>query len=548
MDFSIRSDLMDVVKRWLSANPATAHSLGIHEYDGLLPDYSKERIAARINELEEDIEYVRMLPAKTKLEQFELDLVRLRLEEELFYLSEYREFEENPLVYIFPLTMIETSYVARSFETVDNRIQSIISIEKQIPRYLEIARENLKDSLPTAKVNMGMQFLKGVMTFLKDNLISFIVQTENENLINEWSEANIRAVGALSEFFDALAKDYLPKSHDDFAMGAEKFSKLLSKTESIDLDLDYLLAVGEEDLERNYSAMMEILAEKGNDFIKQVQNDHPSATDLIPTVLKSLERTRDFLIEKDVVTLPTTEQCAVVPTPKFARGFAFAAMSTPGPFEKDEVSEAYYWVTPPDPSWPEEKRKEFLRFFSHAFLEMVTVHEVWPGHYLQLLYNRKAESDLIKMFARSVTMIEGYAHYAEEMVYNEGYEPFDRTKLHVGQLLGALIRNCRYIAAIKMHAKGMTVQEAKDLFIEKGFMTEPAAMVEASRGTVNPMYLNYTLGKLLIKKLRKDYEKEQGEKFSLKRFHDELLSYGSPPITLLRRVMLQNPGSEEDLL
>ncbi len=539
---------MDVVKRWLSANPATAHSLGIHEYDGLLPDYSKERIAARINELEEDIEYVRMLPAKTKLEQFELDLVRLRLEEELFYLSEYREFEENPLVYIFPLTMIETSYVARSFETVDNRIQSIISIEKQIPRYLEIARENLKDSLPTAKVNMGMQFLKGVMTFLKDNLISFIVQTENENLINEWSEANIRAVGALSEFFDALAKDYLPKSHDDFAMGAEKFSKLLSKTESIDLDLDYLLAVGEEDLERNYSAMMEILAEKGNDFIKQVQNDHPSATDLIPTVLKSLERTRDFLIEKDVVTLPTTEQCAVVPTPKFARGFAFAAMSTPGPFEKDEVSEAYYWVTPPDPSWPEEKRKEFLRFFSHAFLEMVTVHEVWPGHYLQLLYNRKAESDLIKMFARSVTMIEGYAHYAEEMVYNEGYEPFDRTKLHVGQLLGALIRNCRYIAAIKMHAKGMTVQEAKDLFIEKGFMTEPAAMVEASRGTVNPMYLNYTLGKLLIKKLRKDYEKEQGEKFSLKRFHDELLSYGSPPITLLRRVMLQNPGSEEDLL
>lgn len=489
-----------------------------------------------------------MLPAKTKLEQFELDLVRLRLEEELFYLSEYREFEENPLVYIFPLTMIETSYVARSFETVDNRIQSIISIEKQIPRYLEIARENLKDSLPTAKVNMGMQFLKGVMTFLKDNLISFIVQTENENLINEWSEANIRAVGALSEFFDALAKDYLPKSHDDFAMGAEKFSKLLSKTESIDLDLDYLLAVGEEDLERNYSAMMEILAEKGNDFIKQVQNDHPSATDLIPTVLKSLERTRDFLIEKDVVTLPTTEQCAVVPTPKFARGFAFAAMSTPGPFEKDEVSEAYYWVTPPDPSWPEEKRKEFLRFFSHAFLEMVTVHEVWPGHYLQLLYNRKAESDLIKMFARSVTMIEGYAHYAEEMVYNEGYEPFDRTKLHVGQLLGALIRNCRYIAAIKMHAKGMTVQEAKDLFIEKGFMTEPAAMVEASRGTVNPMYLNYTLGKLLIKKLRKDYEKEQGEKFSLKRFHDELLSYGSPPITLLRRVMLQNPGSEEDLL
>ncbi len=548
MDFSIRKDLHGVVQRWLSANPSTAHSLGIHEYDGFLPDYSKERIEKRVEELKNDIEYVSRLPFKNKFEEFELELVRMRLEEELFYLTEHREFEENPLIYIFPLTMIETSYVARSFDTVENRIRSIISMEKQIPRYLMTAKENLKQSLPSAKLNMAMQFLKGVMTFLKDNLISFIVQADDEDLIQEWSEANIRAVGALSEFFDSLAKDYLPKSHDDFAMGAEKFSKLLSKTESINLDLDYLLKVGEEDLESNYYEMKKILDERGADYIHAVQNDHPSEEDLIPTVLKSLDRTRDFLIKKDIVTLPTTQQCNVVPTPKFARGFAFAAMSTPGPFEKDEASEAYYWVTPPDPAWPEEKRKDFLRFFSHAFLEMVTIHEVWPGHYLQLLYNRSAESDLIKMFARSVTMIEGYAHYTEEMVYEEGYDPFDRTKLHVGQLLGALIRNCRYVAAIKMHTKGMTVQEAKQLFMEKAFMTEPAAMVEASRGTVNPMYLNYTLGKLLIKKLRRDYEQEKGGEFNLKTFHDSLLSYGSPPISLLRKMMLQNPGSEQDLL
>lgn len=548
MDFSIREDLEGVVRRWLEANPTTAHSLGIHEYDGRLPDYSQMRIQARIKELKEDISFLNGLPAKNQFEEYELELVRLRLEEELFYLSEHKEYEENPVIYIFPLTLIETSYVARGFDTLESRIRSIISIEREIPSFLKNAKKNLKDSLPSAKVNMAMQFLKGVITFLKDNLISFIVQTDDESLIEEWSIVNIDAVGALSEFFDALAKEYLPHSHDDFAMGSEKFSKLLAKTEFIDLDLDYLLKVGEEDLEKNYSEMMKIIDAKGREYIDQVQNDHPDEANLIPTVIASLERTRDFLLEADIVTLPTTKQCEVVPTPEFARGFAFAAMSTPGPFEPEEVSEAYYWVTPPDPAWPEKKKKEFLKFFSHAFLEMVTIHEVWPGHYLQLLYNRQAKSDLIKMFARSITMIEGYAHYTEEMVYEQGYEPFDRTKLRVGQLLGALIRNCRYVAAIRMHAKGMTVDEAKDLFMNKAFMTEPAATVEASRGTINPMYLNYTLGKLLIKKLRTDYEKEKGELFNLKEFHDKLLNYGSPPITLLRKIMLENPGDEEDLL
>ncbi len=548
MEFNIRDEFKPIVNRWLKANPMAAHILGIHEYDGQLPDYSPQFITKRIQELNEDLKILDAIPAPDSKDSFEKGLIQLKLEEELFRLTEYREYEENPVVYVFPLALIETSYVSRSFDSIDNRIKSIISIEKQIPDFLKTARENLKESLPAPKITMAVQFLKGIITFLKDNLISFIVKSDDESLIQEWSEVNLSAVAALADFFEDLNNIYLPKSHNNFAMGKEKFLKLLAKTEFVNLDLEHLLKVGEDNLEKNYKQLVAILQEKGKEYLSQVQNECPSEDQLLPWVSESLNRTRNFIIQADLVTLPTTEQCKVIQTPEFARGFAFAAMSTPGPFEKDEASEAYYWVTPPDPNWPEMKKKEFLKFFSKAFLEMVTIHEVWPGHYLQLLYNKTTESDITKLFARSTTMIEGYAHYAEEMVYDAGYEPFDRTKLKVGQLLGALIRNCRYVAAIKMHTMGMTVEEAKQLFMEKAMMTEPSATIEANRGTINPMYLNYTLGKLLILKLREDYKKEKGEHYSLKEFHDTMLKHGSPPITLLRKVMLENPGDENDIL
>ena len=172
---------------------------------------------------------------------------------------------------------------------------------------------------------------------------------------------------------------------------------------------------------------------------------------------------------------PTDEQTTVVHTPEFARSFAFAAMSTPGPFEVEEASEAYYWITPPDANWPVERQTKFLEFFNKPFLEVVTIHEVWPGHYLQLLYNKKAKSDIAKMFSRSIAMIEGWGHYTEEMMYEVGYEPFDRKMLHVGQLLGALQRNVRYVSAIKMHCKGMTVEESKKMFMKKAFLGEDNA-------------------------------------------------------------------------
>jgi len=541
----VNEEIKGIVDRWLAANPGAAHGLGIHRYDGRLPNFSLETISLRLQQIQGDLYKVDTLLQKAgdKVQQFERTLIRYSLLTEKFRLTEEKAFEDNPLEYIFPLAIVETSYASRSFDTIEKRIESIISIENAIPQFLNTAVENLNEKLSTVKVSMSIQFLKGILSYFKDRLIAFVVQTDDEILIEKWSQTNIMACDALSNFLDKLENEYLPKSTSEFKLGEEKFLKMLNMTENVDLDVDTLLKIGEEDLERNYNKMRNLLEMRGADFLQKVRSDHSSVESLLNDARGGLDRTRDWLTEGDIVDLPTDRQCEVIDTPEFARSFGFAAMNTPGPFESPEASEAYYWVTPPDNKWPKEKQEEFLQFFSRGFMETVTIHEVWPGHYLQLLYNRESKSEISKIFARSITMIEGWAHYCEEMIYESGYAPFDRDILHAGQLMGALIRNCRYIAAVKMHCRDMSVEEAKELFMRKGFMSEPTATIEARRGTVNPMYLNYSLGKFLIKKLREDYKNEQGSNFSLKKFHNLLLSYGSPPIVALRKLLIENQNA-----
>lgn len=283
--------------------------------------------------------------------------------------------------------------------------------------------------------------------------------------------------------------------------------------------------------------------------MRKVQNIHPEPQNLLEYVRETNNLAKLFLQQNDLVIIPTDDQCQVTEMPKAMREFAFAAMNTPGPFEPPEAKEAYYWVTPIEPTWSEARVKEHLQFFNDAFINNVTVHEAWPGHYLQLLWSNKTQSTIAKMFAHSYSMIEGWGLYSEEMMFQQGFRPLDSADTyHVGQLIGALVRSIRYISAIKMHCQGMSVAESKQLFMEKAYLTEHNAEIEANRGTFDPMYLNYNLGKLLIKKLLQDYKVEKGDKFSLKQFHDELLSYGSPPITILRNMVLENPGSTADIL
>lgn len=535
-----------IIEKWKRANPIKCHYLGIHDYDGIFPEYTESTVSNRISEIIEDLRQLERLsePYKAdKFSNFEYYLVKLALETELFELKDREEFKDSPLEFIRPLTLVEGSFTKRSFAPLEDRISLIIKFERKIPDFLVQAKNILKKSLPRAKIFMSLQFLPGIINFFSSDLESFIVQTHDKTKLETWQSVNDNAIVAMKDFSKLLQEEYMPRAHSNFALGEEKFSELLKKTEFVDVSIDRLLEIGEQDLEQNYNRLKEILDERGGQkYLEKIQHDYPAPKELLTMAQQTLDRTRQFVIDSNIVAIPTDEQCKVIETPEYARKFAFAAMNTPGPFEVPEASEAYYYITPPDPSWDEDQTQKFMTFFNKPFLEMVTVHEAWPGHYLQLLYNKASKSDISKLFARSITMIEGWAHYCEEMVLEQGYEPFDKTNLEIGQLFGALVRNCRYIAAIKMHCKNMSIDEAKKLFKEKGFMTERNAEVEARRGTINPMYLNYTLGKLLLKKLRDDYIKQLGDNFSLRDFHDKLLSYGSPPIIALREILLEDPG------
>lgn len=539
-----------IIERWKIGNPGFSHGLGFHEFDGLLEDYTRSGNENRINEIKADLEAINAMDKPVeKMPRYEYDLLKSILEVELYLRDVEQEFFISPIPYIFGwfggIGAVETSYTQRSFAPIDDRIRSIIRIEQAIPEFLNNAKENLKGlKMSKVKLMMSLDILSGKISYFSDELIEFITQSGDGVLIEEWSQVNIKAVDALNDFFNFI-KSNLENSVEEFALGEDKFMEMLKYTEKVDTTVERLLEIGEADLETNLQYLRKILDEKGENYIARVMSNHPTVEELIPEVERSLDRTRQFLLDNDLVTIPSKDQCKVIYTPKSERKFAFAAMNTPGPFEVPEAREAYYWVTPPDPEWNEDKQKEFLTAFNRASLENTTVHEAWPGHYLQLLYNNQTESDIAKMFAISYSLIEGWGLYCEELIYEQGYQPpFDRSEYRVGQLIDALIRNVRYIVAIKMHCRGMSVEEAKTMFIQKAFMTELNATIEANRGTIDPMYLNYTLGKIMIKKLRDDYRKEKGENFNLKEFHDKLLSFGSPPITVLRNIMLKNPSSE----
>jgi uncharacterized protein (DUF885 family) len=249
----------------------------------------------------------------------------------------------------------------------------------------------------------------------------------------------------------------------------------------------------------------------------------------------------------------------VTETPQYLRATSFASMDTPGPFET-KATEAYYYVTPPEKNWSAQQKEEWLTSFNYYTTDIVSIHEVYPGHYVQFLHlNASSATKLEKIFG-SYAFIEGWAHYAEQMMVDEGFGAngpggsaqsngsVQAAKYRLAQIDEALLRACRFCVSIKMHCKKMSVDEATRFFRDNCYYEEKPARQEAMRGTFDPEYLYYTLGKLEILKLREDYRKQQGTKFTLRKFHDEILRHGAPPVRLLREVLLTDRSIWEKAL
>jgi uncharacterized protein (DUF885 family) len=349
----------------------------------------------------------------------------------------------------------------------------------------------------------------------------------------------------LSEFQRFLKDELLGRSQGDYRLGAEHLRLQLLYEDMLDIPLDRLLQIGTADLRANQQQFQRTAAKidaqrTPTEVLAEMTRNHPTPDKLLEEVRNGLEDLRRFITTREILTLPSPVLPLVRETPPYKRTGSWASINAPGPLEST-ATETYYFVTLPDPSWPERRVEEHLQSFSRPALVNLSIHEAYPGHYTQSLWMQRAPSK-VRQLLECDSNVEGWAHYAEQMLLDEGYGNGD-PQLRLAQLHDALLRNARAIVAIELHTGRMTYEEAIEFFVREGYQTRTAATLEVQRGTRGPGYLLYTFGKLAILKLREDYRKLRGDKFSLDEFHDEFLKQGAPPIKLIRRVMLGDDGS-----
>lgn len=532
----------DYLQAFYQFSPHTAVYLGLHAYDGQAPPRGAAAIQARRRALDQFRARADAIAAArlTPEDAHDQTLLSLAIEDERFRWGEWRVQERNPLIYMDAVDL--SLYIDRDFAPLDERVAALTRHATQAPDVLADGRAQLRAPLARPVLETAIEAFSGQATYLRGELSDTIATAPSASVVTAARAAVERLAAATDEFVQALEAQKATAG-DDFALGAELFGKMLRYGEMVDLPLDRLLAVGEADLARNRARLVEVArqldpAATPAQVLDRLSESHPTADSLVPDTAATLDAIRQFIEERQVITIPSSVPAIVKPTPTYMRwGFAF--MSSPGPFES-KATEAYYYVTPVEEHWSAEEKDAWLRRFDYHTLKDVSVHEVYPGHYVHFQHAQKVTRPL-RQVLMSYSFIEGWAHYCEQMMVEAGYEGHD-PRLEAAQLREALLRNSRFVCAIGMHTGQMTLDEATAVFQRETFLEELPARKEAVRGTFDPGYLNYTLGKLLLLKLRENLRAKQGAAFSLKAFNDACLAYGAPPVPLLRCALL---GTED---
>jgi uncharacterized protein (DUF885 family) len=553
----------EYIKGYFAARPLLGTAIGLHEYDGKITDYNRLALDAELSRLRRfDDRLAKFdLDKLSQRQSIDLRILQAAIKKEIFQRQDLAIYERNPMVYARAADV--NIYVKRNFAPLEDRVRSIVAIESQVPNIVIAAKTNLDPVLPRPYVQLAMQIAKASADFLRKNLVEAIAGLKDDRLNGEFQESNRKAAAALSDYAGWLERERLPKASDDFALGEEKFRRLLSETELVDLPPEKILELGMSELKKEqaaFAAAAKVIdpSKSPVEVFKEIQNEHPTAQTLLPDMAKNLEEIRKFVISHKLITIPSDVRARVKETPSYRRATSFASMDTPGAFEK-RATEAYYYVTPPENNWPEKQKEEWLTAFNYYTADMISIHEVYPGHYVQFLRLNASPASKVEKIFGSYAFIEGWAHYCEKMMIDEGYgsptgdkpteEELKRAaKYRMAQADEAMLRSCRLCVAIKMHTQKMTVDQAAKFFQDNCYYEQKPAHTEAMRGTFDPLYLNYTLGKLEILKLRDDYKAQEGEKFSLQQFHNRLLNHGMPPIRLLREIMLKDKSKWPDVL
>jgi len=534
-------------------SPTAGTSAGLHEYDTQLEDYSAAGMQKNIAALHDyEKKFMAIDPKALDAEpaadyQILLNSIRANL----LQLEVIRGWEKNPDNYSSGITGSIFTIMERPYAPVNTRLRSAIEREKQIPQVFVEARKNLKNP-PHIYTEIALQQIDGLVSFFQSDVPTAFADATDADAKAEFAKTNAAVIDALKSYGEWMKSDLLPRSNGDFRYGSDNFSKALAYNEMVDIPLDHLLQIGLDDLHKNQAEFARVAKEidptkTPQQELAELATMHPAPDKLLQTFHDRFDSEIGFIRSHHIITIPSDVQPTLEETPPFERATTQASMDPPGAFETHSTK-AYFNVTLPDPKWDAAKTNEYMAAFNTGTIVSTSVHEAYPGHYVQFLWQNQFPSNIRKLIGAN-TNIEGWAHYCEQMMLDEGYgkvvakDAREEKLIRLGQLQDALLRDARFVVAIRIHTGvggALSIEQAEDFFVKEGYQARPIAEVETKRGTADALYLYYTLGKLEIMKLREDVKKKQGAAFNLQQFHDNFMHQGFAPIKVIRKTMLHD--------
>ncbi len=536
-------------------NPSQATQLGLHQYDVQLEDYSAASIGREIAALHEWQRKIAAIPADGLDQEPAADreILLNQIKSQLLQLEVIRGWEKNPDLYSSGITGSVFSLMERPYAPVNTRLRAAIDREKQMPAVFAVARANLKNP-PKIYTEIALEQIDGLVSFFQKDVPEAFATADDVDAKAEFARTNAAVVTALQSYAQWMKADLLPRSTGDFRYGADTYAKALSYNEMVDTPLPQLLQTGLDDLHKNQAEFARIAKEidptkTPQQELAELATIHPAPDHLLGSFHDRFASEIAFIHAKNIITIPSTVEPTLEETPPFERATTQASMDPPGPFETHSTK-ALFNVTLPNPAWSAARTNEYMAAFNVGTIVSTSVHEAYPGHYVQFLYQPQFPSTIRKVIGAN-TYIEGWAHYCEQMMLDQGYNAVgvgakderESKLIRLGQLQDALLRDARFVVAIRMHTGvggALTIPQAEDFFVTEGYQARPIAEVETKRGTADALCLYYTLGKLEISKLRADVMAKQGSAFSLQQFHDALMKQGPAPLKVIRKAMLGN--------
>ena len=521
--------------------PSQASLDGVHLHDDLLEDLSRPAIDTHVHALAGFGRRLRQMdPASLPpTERVEHTIVTANIEARMFELEVVRGSDRNPQIYADTLGTSLASQALFAYAPEPERARRVVSKLRQVPRLVQAATDNIKDC-PGIFVKIGLETWRGTLKFVESDLPRAFSELDDLHILGDLADASTEASHAIQGYINYLENELAPRAKASFRLGRENFEKKLKLEEGITLSAERLLAIALRELHEVQEEFRKVAGRlNGGDPMaawRQTKEQHPEPGQLVAVAQAQVKELAEFLQRQPVVTLPDPEPVIVAPSPEFFR-WAFASMWTPGPFES-KPSRAYYYLTDVDRTWPPERQQEHMRDFNIPTLWNISIHEVYPGHFVHYQHLRQVTSKVRKstFFAPS-SFVEGWAHYCEHMMVEAGFRRGDQT-IKLGQLAEALVRLARCVVGIRLHCEDLSVEQGMRFFRDEAFLEEATARREAERGTFDPTYLVYSIGKLMMLKLRRDYKEQLGGKFSMRTFHDAVLAQGNAPFWAHRRLLL----------